>query len=115
MMENIISNELVNRGYHVDIGVVEVSEKNENGNDVRKSLENDFDANMTNDKIYIQSAYHLPSIDKVKQEIRPFLNVHGTFRKFMIVRDNIDVRKDDYGMTTIGLKHFLLTDDPFRH
>ena len=114
MMENIIYNELIQRGYNVDIGVVEVSEKNENGNYVRKSLEIDFVANMSNDKIYIQSAYHLPSPEKVKQEIRPFLNVDDSFRKFIIVRDNIDVRKDDYGITTIGLKHFLLNDDPFR-
>lgn len=114
MMENIIFNELIHRGYNVDIGVVEVSEKNENGNYVRKSLEIDFVANMSNDKIYIQSAYHLPNSEKVKQEIRPFLNVDDSFRKFIIVRDNIDVRKDDYGITTIGLKHFLLNDDPFR-
>ncbi|MDP3304504.1 MAG: ATP-binding protein [Erysipelotrichaceae bacterium] len=114
MMENIIYNELINRGYNVDIGVVEVSEKNENGNYVRKSLEIDFVANITNDKIYIQSAYHLPNDEKVRQETRPFLNVDDSFRKFIIVRDNIDVRKDDYGITTIGLKHFLLNDDPFR-
>lgn len=114
MMENIIYNELIQRGYYVDIGVVEISEKNENGNYVRKSLEIDFVANMSNDKIYIQSAYHLSSNEKVKQEIRPFLNVDDSFRKFIIVRDNIDIRKDDYGITTIGLKHFLLNDDPFR-
>lgn len=114
MMENIIYNELIQRGYNVDIGVVEVSEKNENGNYVRKSLVIDFVANMTNDKIYIQSAYHLPNSDKVRQEIRPFLNVDDSFRKFIIVRDSIDVRKDDYGITTIGLKYFLLNDDPFR-
>lgn len=114
MMENIIFNELIQRGYNVDIGVVEVSEKNENGNYVRKYLEIDFVANVSNDKIYIQSAYHLTSNEKVKQEIRPFLNVDDSFRKFIIVRDNIDVRKDDYGITTIGLKHFLLNDDPFR-
>lgn len=114
MMGNIIYNELIQRGYNVDIGVVEVSEKNENGNYVRKYLEIDFVANISNDKIYIQSAYHLPSPEKVKQEIRPFLNVDDSFRKFIIVRDNIDVRKDDYGITTIGLKHFLLNDDPFR-
>jgi len=114
MMENIIYNELIQRDYNVDIGVVEVSEKNENGNYVRKSLEIDFVANMTNDKIYIQSAYHLPNSDKVRHEKRPFLNVDDSFRKFIIVRDNIDVRKDDYGIITIGLKHFLLNDDPFR-
>lgn len=113
MMENIIFNELIQRGYNVDIGVVEVSEKNENGNYVRKSLEIDFVANISNDKIYVQSAYHLPSPEKVKQEIRPFLNVDDSFRKFIIVRDNIDVRRDDYGITIIGLKHFLLNDDPF--
>jgi len=78
------------------------------------TIEIDFVANMSNDKIYVQSAYHLPNNEKVRQEIRPFLNVDDSFRKFIIVRDNIDVRKDDYGITTIGLKHFLLNDDPFR-
>ena len=114
MMENIIFNELINRGYNVDIGVVEVNEKNDHGNYVRKSLEIDFVANMTNDKIYIQSAYHLPNDEKEKQEIRPFLNVEDSFRKFIIVRDNIDVRRDDFGITTIGLKYFLLSDYPFK-
>jgi predicted AAA+ superfamily ATPase len=114
MMENVIFNELINRGYNVDIGVVEVNEKNDNGNYVRKSLEIDFVANITNDKIYIQSAYHLPNDEKEKQEIRPFLNVEDSFRKFIIVRDNIDVRRDDFGITTIGLKYFLLSDDPFK-
>jgi len=47
-------------------------------------------------------------------QLHQFLNVDDSFRKFIIVRDNIDVRKDDYGITTIGLKHFLLNDDPFR-
>lgn len=54
------------------------------------------------------------SADKVKYEIRPFLNVDDSFRKLMIVRDNIDVRTDEYGIKTIGLKHVLLNDDPFR-
>lgn len=54
------------------------------------------------------------SADKVKYEIRPFLNVDDSFKKLMIVRDNIDVRTDEYGIKTISLKHVLLNDDPFR-
>lgn len=111
MMENVIYNELIIRGYNVDVGVVEISEKNENNNYVRKQLEIDFVANMGNDKIYIQSAFSLPNIEKVNQEIRPFLKVEDSFKKVVIVRNNIRPRKDEYGIITIGIKDFLLNEN----
>ena len=89
MMENVIYNELIIRGYNVDVGVVEISEKNENNNYVRKQLEIDFIANIGNDKIYIQSAFSLPTIEKVNQEIRPFLKVADSFKKVVIVKDHL--------------------------
>ena len=111
MMENVIYNELIIRGYNVDVGVVEISEKNENNNYVRKQLEIDFVANIGNDKIYIQSAFSLPDIEKVNQEIRPFLKVEDSFKKVVIVRNNIRPRKDEYGIITIGIKDFLLNEN----
>ena len=111
MMENIIYNELIIRGYNVDVGVVEISEKNENNNYVRKQLEIDFVANIGNDKIYIQSAFSLPNIEKVNQEIRPFLKVEDSFKKVVIVRNNIRPRKDEYGIITISIKDFLLNEN----
>lgn len=68
IMENIIYNELINRGYCVDVGVVEINEKNDNGNYVIKQLETDFICNKINEKIYIQSAYSMETIEKQIQE-----------------------------------------------
>lgn len=114
MMENVIFNELIHRGYNVDIGIVEISQPNAKGNYVKRSLEIDFIANLGNEKIYIQSAYQLTNDKKQKQELRPYLNVKDSFKKFIIVRDKIDRRVDDFGITTIGLKYFLLNEDPFK-
>ena len=68
IMENIIYNELINRGYCVDVGIVEISEKNDNGNYIIKQLETDFICDKINEKIYIQSAYSMETIEKQIQE-----------------------------------------------
>ncbi|MGI6359614.1 MAG: ATP-binding protein [Acholeplasmatales bacterium] len=110
MMENIIYNELIIRGYSIDIGIVEINEKNDNDNYVRKQLEIDFVANIANDKIYIQSAYMIPNKEKYAQEIRPFLKLEDSFKKILIVKDNIKPRKDEYGIIMISLRDFLLNE-----
>ncbi len=111
IMENIIYNELIYRGFSVDIGVVEISEKNSNGSFVRKSIEIDFIVNKGNTKLYIQSSYHLPTDEKLKQEIRPFLNTKDFFKKIIIVRDDIKRKKDENGIITMSIKDFLLFED----
>lgn len=111
IMENIIYNELIYRGFSVDIGVVEISEKNSKDSFVRKSIEIDFIVNKGNSKVYIQSSYHLPTDEKLKQEIRPFLNTKDFFRKIIIVRDDIKRKKDENGIITISIKDFLLFED----
>ena len=111
IMENIIYNELIYRGFSVDIGVVEISEKNSNGSFVRKSIEIDFIVNKGNTKFYIQSSYHLPTDEKLKQEIRPFLNTKDFFKKIIIVRDDIKRKKDENGIITMSIKDFLLFED----
>ena len=111
IMENIIYNELIYRGFSVDIGVVEISEKNSNGSFVRKSIEIDFIVNKGNSKVYIQSSYHLPTDEKLKQEIRPFLNTKDFFKKIIIVHDDIKRKKDENGIITMSIKDFLLFED----
>lgn len=111
IMENIIYNELIYRGFSVDIGVIEISEKNSNGSFVRKSIEIDFIVNKGNSKVYIQSSYHLPTEEKLNQEIRPFLNTKDFFKKIIIVHDDIKRKKDENGIITMSIKDFLLFED----
>lgn len=108
LMENLIYNELIIRGYQVDVGVVPIAEKNEKGNVVRRNTEIDFVANRGHQRIYIQVAYMIPSPEKLAQEIRPFLKVDDSFKKVLIVKDQLRPRQDEYGITTLSLQEFLL-------
>ena len=108
IMENVIYNELCVRGYNVDVGVVEIRECNEIGNSVRKQIEIDFVANKGSRRYYIQSAFALPTEEKRIQEERPLVNVPDSFKKIIVVKDNILLRRNDEGITTMGLKQFLL-------
>ncbi len=107
LMENIIYNELITHGYKVDVGVVEVSEKNENNNYVRKKLEVDFICNFGYERYYIQSALNVDSASKKEQEEKSLLNTNDSFRKIIIVKDNIKKWKDEKGVLILGLKEFL--------
>lgn len=107
-MENVIYNELCMRGYNVDVGVVPVSERDENGNLIRKQLEVDFVCNLGSSRLYIQSAYSLPDETKRSQEIRPFKKIDDTFKKIIITKDIIQPYYDDYGILTINIYDFLL-------
>ncbi len=110
IMENIIYNELCIRGFSVDVGVVEVNERKENGTYVRKQLECDFVINKGNQRYYIQSAYALYDDEKEKQEKRSLLKIDDSFRKIIIVRHGSKRTVDDNGIVTISLKEFLLGD-----
>lgn len=114
LMENIIYNELRIRGYHVDVGVVEYYEANREGKRGKKQLEVDFVATKGSEKHYIQSAFTLPTADKVDQEQRSLLRIPDSFRKIVIVGDNIKVRRDENGIITIGLRNFLLDENSLR-
>ncbi len=111
LMENMIYNELKYRGYLVDIGVVTINEKNESGAYVRKQTEVDFVVNNGDKRFYIQSAYEMPSLIKENQETRPLLNIGDSFKKIVIVNDNISQKINDQGIVFIGLKEFLLNDN----
>lgn len=111
LMENIIYNELCRRGYAVDVGVVEIREGDEEGNRVRKQLEVDFIAYKGNNKYYIQSAYALVDEDKKWQEERPLLNIGDSFKKIVVVGNHIRLKRDDMGITTMGIREFLLKEN----
>ncbi len=108
IMENIIYNELLRRGFSVDIGVVEVSELNAKGNAVRKQLEVDFVANMGSNRYYIQSAFDLPTSEKMKQEKHSLINIEDSFKKIIIQRNPVEPWHDEDGVLIIGLMDFLL-------
>ncbi|MDY4156199.1 MAG: hypothetical protein SOY31_04315 [Bacilli bacterium] len=78
-MENIVYNELINRGYQVDVGMVSISEKNENENYVRKQLEVDFVCNLGYERIYIQSALNIDEVAKKEQEERSLIRIDDSF------------------------------------
>ena len=114
LMENVIYNELRVRGYQVDVGVVEYYETKANGKRAKKQLEVDFVATKGSDKYYIQSAFALPNTEKIAQEQRGLLSIPDFFRKIVIVKDNIKVRRDENGIVTMGLKNFLLNENSLK-
>lgn len=108
IMENVIFNELRLRGYSVDVGIIEINERQNDGKYVRKQIEIDFVANKGSQRYYIQSVFALPDKEKIRQEERPLLNVPDSFKKIVVVKDNILLRRNEDGITTMGLKQFLL-------
>lgn len=108
LMENIIYNELRSRGYNVDVGMVETMEKNLEGNLVRKRLEIDFVANQGSQRYYIQSAFRMDNEEKVAQEQKSLLNVPDSFKKIILVKDDIAPYHDYNGILRMGLFDFLL-------
>ena len=109
IMENILFNELRYRGFNVDIGIDELNYK-DNGKSKRKQLEIDFVCNKGNDKLYIQSAYALLTKEKIEQEIRGLCKINDSYKKIVVVKDNIVPRKDDNGILYVGIEDFLLND-----
>lgn len=107
-MENVIYNELRMRGYHVDVGVVPIAEKDAEGKATRKQLEVDFVCNLGSSRYYIQSAYSLPDEAKRAQEIRPFRKIDDSFKKIIITKDVVPPYYDEYGILTLNIYDFLL-------
>ncbi len=107
-MENIIYNELRMRGYNVDVGLINIVERNQEGKVVRKQLEVDFICNLGSKRYYIQSVYSIPDKEKRTQEIRPFRNIDDSFKKIIITKDIVPSFYDDYGILTINIYDFLL-------
>ncbi len=111
IMENIVYNELVMRGYNVDVGVVEMYEQNAKGKSVLKKTEVDFVCNQADKRYYIQVAYTIDSEDKIKQEQKSLLHINDAFKKIIIVKDSIKPHYNNYGVYIIGLYDFLLNEN----
>lgn len=109
LMENIIFNELRCRGFNVDVGVVE-QRTTIDGKTDRKYYEVDFIANLGRKKYYIQSAYDIPSNEKLQQETNSFDRIDDSFKKIIIVNKTIKPRTTEKGYTILGLKDFLLDE-----
>jgi len=103
IMENIIYNELLIRGYNVDVGVVEIREEKE-----RKQLEVDFVCNQGNKRYYIQVALHLDTHEKTIQETKSLNNIGDNFKKIVVVKDDIKLWRDENGIVIMGIQEFLL-------
>ena len=108
LMENLIYNELRMRGYSVDVGQVTQNTKNENGISERKQLEVDFVCNRGQDRIYIQSAYALPSEEKTEQELRSLKQIKDSFLKVVIVGGMQPTFRNDDGILILNIFDFLL-------
>ena len=103
IMENVVYNELVTRGFQVDVGVIDVVEKGK-----RKRVEIDFIANKGSKRYYIQSAFAIPDVQKHLQEKRPLLATKDSFKKIIVVQNNTRLSRDEHGVVTMSLKDFLL-------
>jgi len=111
IMENIIYNELLYREFDVDVGIVEYNHKNNEKKNVRTQLEIDFVANKGSMRYYIQSALNVSSEEKRLQEINSLRRVNDSFKKTVVVKDDIIPWYDDNGIYYIGIEKFLLDNE----
>lgn len=111
IMENIIYNELLRRGYNVDVGIVETNEVSDKNTNSKPKYEVDFVCNQGSKRIYIQSAYEMQNAEKEIQEKKSLLNIKDSFKKIIILGDVSKPRMDDDGIITMGIFYFLLNDD----
>ncbi len=111
IMENIVYNELLVRGYNVDVGIVDVYAKNNEGKRVHKQLEVDFVVNQGSQRYYIQVAYDISSDEKQKQELNSLRNISDSFKKIVIVNGTKKPWRNDEGFVIMGMKYFLLNEN----
>lgn len=110
IMENIIFNELKIRGFDVDVGVVQHNSKDTQGKSQRNYLEIDFVANKGSSRLYIQSALNIDDESKRLQETNSLTRIKDSFKKIIVVKDNIEPWQDENGIQYIGVEQFLLDD-----
>ena len=111
ILENIVYNELLVRGYNVDVGIVDVFAKNSEGKRVHKQLEVDFVVNQGSQRYYIQVAYDMTSEEKQTQELNSFRNIPDSFKKIVIVNGTKKPWRNEEGFVIMGMKYFLLNED----
>ena len=111
IMENIIYNELLYREFDVDVGVVEYNHKDSEGKKIRTNLEIDFVANKGSERYYIQSALTISAEEKHQQEINSLRRVKDSFKKIVVVKDDIIPWYDENGIYYVGIEKFLLEEN----
>ena len=111
IMENIVYNELLIRGYNVDVGIVEIFGKDGEGKTTRKQLEVDFVVNQGSQRYYIQVVYDMSSEEKQAQEFNSLRNIPDSFKKIVIVNGTKKPWRNDEGFVIMGMKYFLLNAD----
>ena len=110
IMENVLYNDLIRRGYDVDVGVVEQNIRKDDGKNARKQLEVDFVVNRGDERYYIQSALSIDESDKKEQEIASLLRIPDSFKKSVVVKDYIKPWRDEHGIQYVGIEDFLLDE-----
>ena len=111
LMENVLYNDLIRRGFDVDVGVVTQNLRTDDGKNVRKQLEIDFVVNRGDERYYIQSALSIDAPEKKEQEIASLLRVPDSFKKIVVVRDYIKPWTDENGIRYVGIEDFLLDEN----
>ncbi len=111
LLENMLYNELRTRGFSVDVGQVITHQKDEKGVSQRQTLEVDFVCNRGNKRCYIQSAYSMPSYDKIQQELKSLMHIHDNFIKVIVTADLTPTHYMDNGVLVINLQDFLTKED----
>ena len=111
LMENMVYNELRIRGFNVDVGVVPVVRRGEDGKQHRSSFEVDFVCNLGSRRYYIQSAYRMESDEKIRQERASLLRVDDSFKKIIVIGEESPITRDEAGITTISIYDFLLKEN----
>lgn len=108
LMENVLYNDLRGRGFQVDVGNINIRVRDENGVQQRVTLEVDFVCNLGSKRYYIQSAWRMPDEDKMEQEQRSLCLVDDEFRKLIVVGERLKLRRNERGITIVGIYDFLL-------
>lgn len=110
LMENVLYNDLVRRGFDVDVGVIEQNARDDSGKNIRRPLEIDFVVNRGDERCYIQSALSIEDPAKREQETASLIRIPDSFRKIVVVRDYVKPWRDDRGIQYVGIEDFLLDD-----
>ena len=111
LMENVIYNELLVRGFNVDVGVVPTRTVNSEGRQQRSQLEIDFVCNLGSKRYYVQSAYSLPTEEKIRQEEMSLLKIDDFFKRIIVTGDDVMLHRNEAGITTMSVYDFLLNEN----
>ena len=110
LMENVLYNDLVRRGFDVDVGVIEQNTRDDTGKKIRRQLEVDFVVNRGDERYYIQSALSIADPDRREQEIASLIKIPDSFKKMVVIKDYVKPWRDDHGIQYVGIEDFLLDE-----